>query len=107
MAFKALPAAYSLSVSLDENRLAQEVVFYLDRMDVTEELKRLESHMKLAFELLAAKEPIGRKMDFLLQELHREFNTLSNKVQNTLVSHFAVDGKVELEKIREQIQNIE
>ena len=94
-------------VELDEQRLQSEVIFYADRMDVAEELKRLESHLKQAEKLMGLKEPVGRKMDFLLQEFNREFNTIASKSQDDSVAHQIVDAKAELEKIREQIQNVE
>lgn len=92
---------------LDENRLRMEVVYYLDRIDITEELHRLQSHLDLANEFLKKDGPVGRKIDFLLQEFNREFNTIGSKSQNSEVAHFVVEAKANLEKIREQIQNIE
>jgi len=92
---------------LDEQRLHTEVVYYLDRMDISEELERLESHLVHMNVFLNAKEPIGRKMDFLLQEFNREFNTIASKSQSVGIAHVVVEAKAELEKIREQIQNIE
>lgn len=93
--------------SLDSQRLHQEILYYLDRLDVTEELSRLKSHLLQVEKFLLAEEAIGRKMDFLLQELNREFNTITSKSQNSEISYLVVDAKSELEKIREQIQNIE
>lgn len=93
--------------NFDQNRLHSEIVYYLDRLDISEELDRLSSHFKQADTFLNSKEPVGRKMDFLLQEFNREFNTVASKCQNSSVAHLAVEGKAELEKIREQIQNIE
>lgn len=92
---------------LDPQRLNQEVVFYLDRLDISEELARLSSHLNQAAHFLSVKEAVGRKLDFLLQEINREFNTIASKCQNAPVAHRVVDAKVELEKIREQVQNIE
>lgn len=93
---------------LDETRLHTEVTYLLDRMDVTEELERLDSHLKQADEFLNSKAgPVGRKMDFLLQEFNREFNTIASKSQSASIAHLVVDAKAEIEKIREQIQNIE
>lgn len=93
---------------LDEGRLHTEVVYLLDRMDITEELERLDSHLKQAGEFLNSKSgPVGRKMDFLLQEFNREFNTIASKSQSAKIAHLVVDAKAEIEKIREQIQNIE
>ncbi len=92
---------------VDSQRLEAEVIFYADRADITEELERIESHMKLVTELLAAEESVGRKLDFILQEFNREFNTIASKSQKTSIAHWVVDAKTELEKIREQVQNIE
>lgn len=92
---------------IDPMRLQMEVLFHLDRTDVTEEIQRLKSHFKQAEAFFADAAPSGRKLDFLLQEFNREFNTIGSKIQNGAVAHFVVDAKAELEKIREQIQNIE
>jgi len=92
---------------LDPQRLHMEVLYYLDRLDVSEELERLKSHFSQVKTFFSSKEPIGRKLEFLLQEFHREFNTIASKSQNSTVSHVIVAAKAELEKIREQIQNIE
>jgi uncharacterized protein (TIGR00255 family) len=92
---------------LDQGRLLQEVVYLVDRTDISEELTRVNSHL-LQFELLLGEsQPVGRKIEFLLQELQREANTIGSKTTNPAVSQRAVAMKVELEKIREQIQNIE
>jgi len=93
---------------LDPQRLHTEVIFYLDRMDITEELQRAESHFQQAFAFFDnTKESIGRKLDFLLQEFNREFNTMASKSQDSQIAHWIVDIKADLEKIREQAQNIE
>lgn len=92
---------------LDPQRLEMEVIYYLDRMDISEELERLESHMVQMQKFQDEKKPIGRKIDFLLQEFNREFNTIASKSQSADVAHLVVEAKSELEKIREQIQNIE
>ncbi len=76
-------------------------------MAVDEETVRLRSHFEQMYKFLEAKESIGRKIDFLLQEMNRETNTIGSKVQNSSVSHMIVEIKSELEKIREQVQNIE
>jgi len=78
-----------------------------DRADVTEELTRLKSHVQQFLSLGNEGSPVGRKMDFLLQELHREINTVGSKSASTEIAHRVVIMKTELEKIREQIQNIE
>jgi uncharacterized protein (TIGR00255 family) len=92
---------------IDPQRMQTEILFYLDRMDISEEIERIQSHMKQTQIFLADPEPVGRKLDFLLQEFNREFNTVASKVQNSQIAHHVVSAKAELEKIREQIQNIE
>jgi len=88
-------------------RLAQEVAILADRMDVTEELDRMNSHLDQFVKLMSRPDPVGRELDFLLQELNREVNTLSSKTRSTEVVSLAVTLKAEIEKIREQIQNVE
>jgi uncharacterized protein (TIGR00255 family) len=98
------------SASLDAGRLAQEVALLADRLDVTEELARLEAHRLKLHELLegtVGREGVGRTLEFLLQELGRELNTVGSKSQDAEVSTLVIAGKAELEKIREQAQNIE
>ncbi len=92
---------------IDAQRFHQEIVFYLERMDISEELKRLDSHLKQFKDFLTQDIPVGRKGDFLIQEFNREFNTIGSKSQNAQIAHLVVAAKVEVEKIREQIQNIE
>jgi uncharacterized protein (TIGR00255 family) len=92
---------------LDPLRLAQEVAILADRSDVTEELERLDSHCAQLEGLFADAEPIGRKLDFLLQELHREVNTLGSKSSDPALAYLVVDLKAELERLREQAQNVE
>jgi len=96
-----------LSKEVDEARLAQEIVFFAERSDITEEIVRLRSHLYQFKELLSTSEPIGRKLDFLLQEMHREANTLGVKANDFLISQQVVEIKTEIEKIRQQVQNIE
>lgn len=91
----------------DEARLAMEVVLYAERSNITEELVRMESHIAHFREFLGRGEPTGRKMDFLLQEMHRETNTMGSKVGDVSIAQAVVEVKSELEKIREQVQNIE
>jgi uncharacterized protein (TIGR00255 family) len=94
--------------AVDPSRLAQEVAFLASRCDITEELVRLRGHLEEALALLrGGREPIGRKLDFLLQELHREANTINSKLEDLEVSRHALAIKAEIEKIREQAQNIE
>jgi uncharacterized protein (TIGR00255 family) len=94
-------------VDIDPARLAQEVVFFTERSDVTEEMTRLHTHLTEFKRLLHVPEPVGRKLDFLLQEMNREINTTSSKVADSDVAVLVVDIKSELERIREQAQNIE
>jgi uncharacterized protein (TIGR00255 family) len=94
-------------VDVDPSRFQQEVALLAERMDITEELVRAESHLAQFLALLKAEEPVGRKMDFLLQEIHREVNTVSAKANDAEISQRVVEIKAELEKIREQVQNIE
>lgn len=93
--------------SLDEGRLLTELGLFADRIDISEELTRFESHLHNLREVLDRQDVIGRRLDFILQELHREVNTLSNKCSDYEISKIAVDMKCELEKMREQVQNIE
>jgi uncharacterized protein (TIGR00255 family) len=93
--------------TLDPQRLAQEVALLADRTDVAEELTRLSSHVAQFRTLIAAQEPSGRKMDFLVQEMHREVNTTGSKSQHVEISQRVVTLKAELERIREQVQNVE
>ena len=94
-------------VELDPGRLAQEAAFLADRSDISEEIVRANSHIRQFRHIMDSEEPGGRKLNFLLQELHREFNTMGSKVGQADTSHRIVDVKSELEKIREQIQNVE
>ena len=92
---------------VDEGRLAQEVALMAERWDINEELVRFNSHLKQFDETLEIIEPIGRKLDFLIQELNREVNTIGSKANDAEITSFIVELKAELEKIREQVQNIE
>ena len=92
---------------VDENRLIQEVAIYSDRVSITEETVRLHSHIKQFRKLLEADCPVGRRMDFLVQEFNREANTIASKANDSLITQTIVDMKSEIEKIREQIQNIQ
>jgi uncharacterized protein (TIGR00255 family) len=94
-------------VELDPARIAQEAAFLADRSDISEEIVRAESHLNQFNQIINAVEPAGRKLNFLLQELNREFNTMGSKIGNAEVAHIVIDVKSELEKIREQIQNVE
>jgi uncharacterized protein (TIGR00255 family) len=92
---------------VDPSRFQQEVALLAERTDITEEIVRAESHLTQFLTLLKTEEPVGRKMDFLLQEIHREVNTVSAKANDAEISQRVVEIKAELEKIREQVQNIE
>lgn len=92
---------------IDPVRLAQEVAMLADKSDVSEEMVRLASHINVFREFMAADPSQGRKLNFLIQEFNREFNTIGSKAGNARLSHRVVDLKSELEKIREQVQNIE
>jgi uncharacterized protein (TIGR00255 family) len=94
-------------VEIDPGRIAQEAAILADRSDISEEIIRAESHLKQFHHIMKSDEPAGRKLTFMLQELHREFNTMGSKIGNVEISHRIVDVKSELEKIREQIQNVE
>lgn len=96
-----------LSVPLDDERLTKEVVFFADRCDITEELTRLDSHLQQFRASLKSAEPVGRTLDFLAQEMGREINTIGSKANAAEISQQVVKMKAELEKIREQVQNIE
>ena len=95
------------SVAIDENRLLTECAIWADKIAIDEELVRLRSHFGAFYDILSLKEPSGRKLDFLMQELNRETNTIGSKANNASIARLVVDMKGELEKIREQVQNIE
>lgn len=92
---------------IDQNRLAQEVVIYSDKCSIEEELTRLKSHISQFHSMLKENKPIGKKMDFLMQEMNREANTIGSKSANLKITNLVVEIKTILEDIREQIQNIE
>jgi len=96
-----------ISANPDTDRLEQEMVYLAQRLDVSEELDRLEAHLSEITKVLAQTEPGGRRLDFLIQELNREANTLSSKSQDTETTRTAVEMKVLIEQLREQAQNIE
>ncbi|RMG69730.1 MAG: YicC family protein [Nitrospirae bacterium] len=94
-------------VELDEQRLMQELAFLADRADISEELTRLKSHLKQLRQILSEGGAVGRKMDFLIQELNREVNTIGSKAADYQISEQVINLKTEIEKVREQIQNIQ
>lgn len=95
------------SANIDESRILTEAAIFADRIAVDEETVRLRSHLSQLRGLTLGESPAGRKMDFLIQELNRESNTIGSKCQNADIAHVVVDLKAEIEKIREQIQNVE
>jgi uncharacterized protein (TIGR00255 family) len=96
-----------LRVEVDQERLEQELALLVQRLDVDEELDRLGAHVGEIRRIIAGSEPAGRRLDFLMQELNREANTLSSKAQDLETTRLAVDMKVLIEQLREQVQNIE
>jgi len=96
-----------VSVELDPQRIVQEVTFFAERSDISEEVTRLQSHCLQFSEQLGRDDAIGRGLDFLLQEMNREANTIASKANHLHIQHLAVEIKTELEKMREQVQNIE
>jgi len=94
-------------LEVDRWRLHQEVAYLAERSDITEETVRVESHLRQLGQMVGLDEPLGRKMDFLLQETHREVNTISAKANDAIISQKVVEIKAELERMREQVQNIE
>jgi uncharacterized protein (TIGR00255 family) len=94
-------------ISLDEDRLTKEVAFFAERSDFSEELSRLESHLAQFTETMNKEEAIGRTLEFISQEIGRELNTLSAKANDAEISQLVVQCKAELEKVREQVQNVE
>lgn len=100
-------AELSQGIAVDPARMVQEIAFFAERTDVAEELTRLASHLEQFDTLMSAREPAGRKMDFLVQEMHREVNTTGSKSQHPGISTRIVALKAELERVREQVQNVE
>ena len=96
-----------LQGKIDESRFETEVAIFADRSAIDEELVRLDSHLRQIRELLNMKEPVGRKLDFLVQELNREINTIGSKAGDAAIAGLVVEAKSIIEKIREQIQNLE
>ena len=92
---------------VDPARIAQEVAMFADRSDIAEEMTRLRSHLDQFDKLIGGSEPSGRRMDFLVQEMHREANTSGSKSQSAEISNVVVELKAEIERIREQVQNVE
>jgi len=95
------------TVKIDPERIAQEAAYLAERSDISEEIVRVESHIKQFRLIMNSEDSSGRKLNFLLQELNREFNTIGSKTEKINISHMVVDIKSELEKMREQVQNVE
>jgi len=100
-------SSMNLEIDLEDDRVLKEIALFADRSDITEELTRLKSHISQFRQFITSSESIGRKMDFLCIEMFREMNTLSSKTQQIEVTKNIIEGKNELERIREQVQNIE
>ena len=94
-------------IEVDQNRLANEIAFFADKVDINEELTRLFSHVKQFRQTLQSNDSVGRKLDFILQEMLREINTIGSKSNNLSINNLVIDTKNELDKIKEQIQNVE
>lgn len=97
----------NLELDLNDERVLKEIALFADRSDITEEIVRLESHLGQFLSALSSKESIGRKLDFLCQELNREYNTLSAKGNHLGIIQNILDSRTELERVREQVQNVE
>jgi len=94
-------------VQIEQSRLLQEVVALTQKSDITEEVVRLGSHLEALSDTLRLHEPVGKRIDFLLQEIQREVNTIGAKAEDTMMRHLVVAAKEEVEKLREQVQNVE
>jgi uncharacterized protein (TIGR00255 family) len=94
-------------MDIDQSRLLQEIAALTQKSDITEELVRLQSHSEALAALLRTHEPIGKRIDFLLQEIQREINTIGAKADDAAIRHLVVEAKEEVEKLREQVQNVE
>jgi uncharacterized protein (TIGR00255 family) len=95
------------NIAPDDERLLKEIVLFADRSDITEELTRLQSHFQQFEDCRKSKEPVGRTLDFLAQEMNREINTIGSKANDAVISREVVTLKAELERFREQAQNVE
>ena len=96
-----------LQIDLSDERILKEIGLFSDRSDISEETTRLASHFKQFSKYVKSKEPVGRAMDFLAQEMNRELNTIGSKANNATIAQHIVNAKTELEKMREQVQNVE
>ncbi|CCQ96048.1 conserved hypothetical protein [[Clostridium] ultunense Esp] len=93
--------------NLDDERLNNEIAFFADKSDINEEIVRFKSHINQFLQTLEEKEPVGRKLDFIIQEMNREINTIGSKANDLVIGNHVIDVKSELEKMREQAQNVE
>ncbi len=96
-----------LNEAIDEARILTEVALFAEKSDITEELTRLESHVKQFYHSVQSHEPLGRKLDFIIQEMNREVNTVGSKANDSTIAGLVVELKTTLEKVREQVQNVE
>lgn len=96
-----------LDIALDDERLMRELVLFAERSDISEETTRLDSHLRQAADLLKSKDPAGKPLDFLAQEMYREINTIGSKANDAGIAGHVVTFKTELERLREQVQNVE
>lgn len=94
-------------INIDDDRISSEVAIFADKSNINEEIVRLKSHVKQFLSILDSEDAVGRKLDFLIQEMNREINTIGSKANDILISQNVVEIKAEIEKIREQVQNIE
>jgi uncharacterized protein (TIGR00255 family) len=99
--------AAGLPLALDDERLVKEIALFADRCDISEELTRLRSHFAQFADCVRSQEPVGRKLDFLVQELNREINTIGSKAGDAAIAGLVIEMKTELERFREQVQNVE
>ncbi len=95
------------NAEIDKDRLYTEIVIIADKLDITEECVRMRSHLKIFIETLRNSEVVGKRLNFILQEMHREVNTISSKASNFKINHIVIDLKEQIEKMREQVQNLE
>jgi len=102
-----IKAAGLENIAPDDERLMKEIVLFADRSDISEELTRLQSHFQQFADCNRSKEPVGRTLDFLAQEMNREINTIGSKANDAVISREVVTLKTELERFREQAQNVE
>jgi len=96
-----------VGVNVDDPQILREIALFADRSDISEEITRLDSHLTQASRSLASAEPVGRSLDFLVQEMFREVNTIGSKANDLMIAQQVIEAKTELERIREQVQNLE